>query len=1073
MERATRPDVSPAVPSTPRIAPTIRDFRPPDRPRGGGPRLVAGYELLEEIGRGGMGVVFKARQVQLDRLVALKMIGSASASREDLERFRIEAEAVARLSHPHIVQIHEIGEHEGQPFFSLEYLAGGSLDRLLTGRPLPHAAAAGLVEKLAGAVHYAHQAGIVHRDLKPANVLLQKDISRRDAESAEEEKRSSPSFSALSASLRETTSFVPKITDFGLARRLDSKARQTQAGAIVGTPSYMAPEQARGSTDVGPAADVYALGAILYECLTGRPPFNAESVVLTLQQVRHLEPVPPRRLSPGVPRDLETICLKCLQKEPGHRYASACDLADDLRRFLDGEPVVARPVSWLARAVKWAKRRPSAAALLATIGLLLCVLVLLGLRQHNDSWRRLVLLHDCREAVNRARHDLESADFDTVKNAVEVLNQIEGRIGDRDARTDDELARLRGEASELAARGGQRWARLTRAAQAQVKAEMFLRLHGEAFFHLYKDVVPGADAASPEACAALARQALAGLPDLGALDEPLRGKVALARQELYFLRAEAKARLSGEKHLRQALAILDEAVAGGVRVQGVHRRRAGYLERLGDRTGADAARQQARKTALSGPLDCFLLGLDRWQANDLSRAVDLFDRALNEQSDLFWAQFFVALGHLRLNNRIKARVALDACIRLRRDFVWPYLLRGHLHEREGELDEAEEDLARAEKLQPGTSARYVIHVNRGMLALAQKDYKRATEQLQLAAHLLPGRYHAFANLAEVHWQRGHFERALAALDHAVRLQPDLAALYRTRAARLRTRGRLEAALRDLDEAIRLEPDGQPAVLAGDHRERARILYTQKRYPEALAACEQALRLERDSPAGLRLHAEVLLELGRHAEAFAAFNRFLERGKPDVEVYRRRARARMGTGDRKGVIEDFTLALALPRTIDTPVAALLSSRGWAFLLRQSPWAALSDFEEALRLSPDSAEALAGRASARLDLGDVKGAVADAEQTLRRRPLTQRILYNVARVLARAGAKGGDRRVAAVYHTRALAVLRDALRSVPAGQRRRFWHETVRRDSAFRSLLTLGAFLEMEKELPEERPAPSAL
>jgi serine/threonine protein kinase/tetratricopeptide (TPR) repeat protein len=1088
MERATRRDVSP-VPSTPRIAPTIRDFRPPDRPRGGGPRLVAGYELLEEIGRGGMGVVYKARQVQLDRLVALKMIGSASASREDLVRFRTEAEAVARLQHPHIVQIHEIGEHEGQPFFSLEYLDGGSLDRLLTGKPLAHAAAAALVEKLAGAVHYAHERGIIHRDLKPANILLAEGLNHRDTETqrrqqesaAEKKEPSSPSSSLLGASVSlwfNSSSLTPKIADFGLAR-LDSKSRQTQAGAIVGTPSYMAPEQAHGNTDVGPAADVHALGAILYECLTGRPPFNAESVVATLQQVRQHDPVPPRRLTPGVPRDLETICLKCLQKEPRQRYASAADLADDLNRFLAGKPVLARPVSWLGRAVKWAKRRPSTAALLATTGLLLCVLMLVVLRQADEDRRRLVLAHDCREEITRARPQLESNDFNTVMKAVQALDQIVGRIGDRDIHADKELARLHAEASDLAAHGWRRWSRLTRAGEAQKKARDFLRLYSEAFFHLHKDIVPGADAASPATSAALARQALDGFPNLDCLDEPLRHKVALARQELYFLLAEATARLSGEKHLRQALAILDQGAASGAGLQAVHRRRARYLELLGDSAGAAQEQRKAASMRVAGPLDWFLLGLERWQASLLPQALECFDRARNQQPDLFWAQFFVALTQQRLNNRVEARATLDECIRQRQDFVWLYLLRGHLHERAGRYADAEEDFARAEQLQPDTAARYVIHVNRGMLALAEKNMERAAAELQRAALLLPNRYHAFANLAEVYWKRGQHERAVAALDHAVRLQPDLAALYRTRAARQRQRGKLEAALRDLDHAIRLEPavgnalGGVPSELAGDHRERARILYKQARYPEALAACGQALRLAPEDRAGLRLHAEVLLELGRYAESVGAFNRFLEKGKADVEVYRRRARARAGAGDVAGVVDDYTLAMSLPRTIDTPVAALLSGRGWAYLVTGSPRAALRDFEAALKVEPNSAEALAGRGSARLDLGDVKGGVADAEAALRRRPLSQRMLYNVARLLARAGASGIDKRIAAGYRSRALAVLRDTLRHVPVAQRRRFWHEKVRRDSAFRSLLTLADFIEMEKELTEERPAASAL
>jgi WD40 repeat protein/tRNA A-37 threonylcarbamoyl transferase component Bud32/tetratricopeptide (TPR) repeat protein len=283
-----------------------------------------------------MGVVYKARHLRLGRLVALKMVlAGEHAGPEQLARFLAEARAAAGLQHPNIVQVHEVGEHQGRPFFSLELVDGGSLMEKAAGTPLPARQAAELAEALARAMHFAHERGVVHRDLKPANVLL-------------------------------TAAGVPKIADFGLAKRLGEDAGQTRMGQVLGTPSYMAPEQAAGEVHrVGPAADVYALGAILYELLTGRPPFRAATVAETLAQVRSQEPVPVRQLNPAVPRDLETIALRCLEKEPGRRYASAQALAEDLRRFLEGAPIVARPVGRVEWAVKWARRRPAAAALLA------------------------------------------------------------------------------------------------------------------------------------------------------------------------------------------------------------------------------------------------------------------------------------------------------------------------------------------------------------------------------------------------------------------------------------------------------------------------------------------------------------------------------------------------------------------------------------------------------------------------------------------------------------------------------------------------------------------------------------
>jgi serine/threonine protein kinase len=277
---------------------------------------VLGYEVLQELGRGGMGIVYKARQTSLKRLVALKMIrDSVFAGLEQRARFLREAEAVARLQHANIIQIHEIGEHRGLPFFCMEFAEGGNLAEKLAGKPLPSAEAAELVRTLALAVDHAHQRNVIHRDLKPANVLLTGDGR-------------------------------PLLTDFGLAKLLDGDTALSQSGAVLGTASYMAPEQAEGRTrEVGPAADVYALGAILYELLTGRPPFKAETFQATVQRVIHDDPVPPSRLQPDVPPDLERICLLCLAKDPGHRYARAADLANDLRRFLVGEPVGALPAA--------------------------------------------------------------------------------------------------------------------------------------------------------------------------------------------------------------------------------------------------------------------------------------------------------------------------------------------------------------------------------------------------------------------------------------------------------------------------------------------------------------------------------------------------------------------------------------------------------------------------------------------------------------------------------------------------------------------------------------------------------
>ncbi|MFI5460795.1 MAG: protein kinase [Isosphaerales bacterium] len=301
-------------------------------------RYFGDYEIIREIARGGMGVVFQARQVSLNRTVALKMILAGQLADEtDVKRFYTEAEAAANLDHPGIVPIFEVGQHEGQHYFSMGFVEGQSLSQRLAEGPLPSREAAELIRRVSEAIEYAHGRGVIHRDLKPANILLDQNGN-------------------------------PRVTDFGLAKKVQGDSGLTGSGQIMGTPSYMPPEQAGGKRgEVGPAADVYALGATLYALVTGRPPFQAATPMDTVIQVISDEPVPPRRLNASVPLDLETICLKCLEKEQGKRYVSAAALAEDLGRYLAGEPIVARPVGQTERMVKWVKRRPVVTGLIAAV----------------------------------------------------------------------------------------------------------------------------------------------------------------------------------------------------------------------------------------------------------------------------------------------------------------------------------------------------------------------------------------------------------------------------------------------------------------------------------------------------------------------------------------------------------------------------------------------------------------------------------------------------------------------------------------------------------------------------------
>lgn len=383
----------PFAPATKSPASLTEEF---DLPAG---RLFGPYEILEPIGAGGMGVVFRARQRDLNRIVALKLIRTgALASPAEIRRFRREAMTAGRLQHPNIVQVHEVGEWDGRHFFSMEFVEGQSLARLLQTQPLPADRAAACLEAVARATHAAHLEGVIHRDLKPDNILIDRTQQ-------------------------------PRLTDFGIARSIHADGTGTLPGSVLGTPSYMAPEQACGSLErIAPASDVYSLGAVLYEALTGRPPFRADSVLETLRQVLEEEPASPRSLNRTVPRDLEVICLKCLAKEPQARYPTAEDFAEDLRRYQNREPIRARPVSALERAWRWANRNPSAAISGSVAFILLALLALTGLRAH------FIALDELREDAQKFASDVR--DFmDELGGAVRTVSLTPGfgdAAGNRD-----------------------------------------------------------------------------------------------------------------------------------------------------------------------------------------------------------------------------------------------------------------------------------------------------------------------------------------------------------------------------------------------------------------------------------------------------------------------------------------------------------------------------------------------------------------------------------------------------------------------------------------------------------------
>ena len=370
---------------------------------------IPGYQVLRELGRGGMGVVYEARQNNLNRLVAVKLLpGGRQATAAAQARFKAEVESIGRLQHPNLIQVFEVGELNGRGFYSMEYMADGSLEDRIASTPLPPRKAAELVEILARAMQVVHERGVVHRDLKPANILL-------TGVDAADERSGVIGFGR------------PKISDFGLAKRMDAPSGPTLTEHVLGTPSYMAPEQATGhSRQVGPATDIYSLGAILYRLLIGRPPFVGESAMEIIMQVAAGDPIPPRQLQPRIPIDLETICLKCLNKQPGQRYASAAALAEDLRRYLANEPILARPIGWSGRLAKWVRRRPAVASLIGVSGLSVVLLLASAWWFNQRLARELNKTRQAHQRAVAAGHDLKSALANEVAAAIDAdFRQLE------------------------------------------------------------------------------------------------------------------------------------------------------------------------------------------------------------------------------------------------------------------------------------------------------------------------------------------------------------------------------------------------------------------------------------------------------------------------------------------------------------------------------------------------------------------------------------------------------------------------------------------------------------------------
>ena len=1036
------------------------------------PPQVDGYDIVGRLGRGGMGVVYRARQRGLDRLVALKMLrGGDHADPESLARFRIEVRSVARLRHPNVVQVYDVGESRGLPFVALELLEGGSLDARNGGNPQPEVESAALVATLARAVAAAHQAGIVHRDLKPTNILF-------------------------------TREGIPKVTDFGLAKRLDEDDGQTQSGQVMGSPSFMAPEQARGEgRDVGPLADVYSLGAILYEMLTGRPPFKGGSPLETLSLVVRAEPVPPTRLRPDLARDLETICLKCLSKEPAGRYPTADDLANDLDRWLRGSPIQARRVRLIERGWKWARREPTAALLALTIGLIGLVLIGLGVQTIATRRDRAVRLATIQSEGTRLYDEAHAAYLDqrwgpgrvALNRSLRTLAEA-AELGDLRRKSEKLLDAL--EHGEADRQNLDRFFHAARMAQL-ADAEWFLTGGPTA-----GDPRPVRQAA--ESSLALVGKFTKSSPDDPAAWRPsppppwlpTTGRTAreLTCQDLTLLRAAAVGQPApGETpaiQARRALDILGNA--GGSQAQ---RRawldlEARLLAKLGEPREAEDLHRQADQTTPVDARDYLAVGRECSNQGDWSGATAAFEAALRLDPNQFAAQLGLALAELRSDRPEAARPNLTVCLQREPKAIGLYLLRGLAigqaarqrwqtarskkdptvrAEAERLFRDAEDDFQQAMDLQPSPEERSILLLNRGMVRYLGQNHADAETDLAEAVRLAPDRVEARINWAQALRALGRTDDAVNQLTRAIALDPTRSRLYRERAL-FRLDGQtkppslaVDGAIDDLSQAIRLGP-AESVETAGNHALRARWLYQAGRWSEARADANATLRIIPGHSDAALIRIQILLDLKLYAEVVRACDEALETRRDAAELWELRGLARSFRQDFGAAVSDFTHAINLEPTRWSARV----QRGWAYFLSDAPRLALEDFNTVIDKHPNQAEAYGCRGFALASTGQPWDAVLDAENLLRRAdPTDTRAWYNAARIYARSAtsllASSGSKRppdaisLAENYRDRALSLIERALDQLPPDRRQTFARDVIQTDPALagiRPRLSIG-------------------
>jgi serine/threonine-protein kinase len=782
---------------------------------------VPGHEVLSVLGYGGMGVVYEARHVPLNRTVAVKMLlRGAQADLASLKRFKREAEAVAALCHPNIVQVHEVGDHDGLPYFTMEFVEGGSLSQRLAQNPLDAREAAALVSTLAQAMQAAHRSGIVHRDLKPANVLL-------------------------------TADGVPKIADFGLARRIGGESSLTFADARPGTPSYMAPEQVRdGSHAVGPAADVYALGAILYETLTGRPPFWSEVSVETLRQVVEDEPVRPSRSNPRVPRDLETICLKCLSKDPLRRYVSAAALAADLDRFLHGEPILAKPVGALERTWKWMRRRPAHATIAA--GAVLAVLSLAGAGLWLSTQRRAI-----EQAV--------AADLAEVDRAAAAENWV-------GARTALERAKARlatadfGELRGLVEQGVGELAVVDELDAIRLKQVPTGRRKVDPAF-----ATPNVDAAYQAAFLQL------GLGDVAGHAEEVAARVRRSRIRSVLvggLDIWAICVQSDPARRDQVLAVVRPADPDPT----------GWRDRVRDPAtwnDKQALAELASTARIAAESVTLLLVLAQHLLDAGADAMPLLTRIQQDHPSDFWSNY--TLGQVLANGgAAEAAIRyLQAAVSVRPDSAFARGNLGGALGATGHVDEAVGQLRLAVRIDPTLA---FAHANLGRCFFIQREYAPAVESFRTAMRLDPTVATTWLRsaLGKSLLELGRLDECIEVCREAVRLEPRSESACYSLGYALHAAGLVDEASEQLRRAIALAPSCRAYESLGH------VLKGMARTAEAIDNFRQAVRLKPSYHPPRRALIDALLTQGLWEEASAEASLLLQscpEGDPDLSSAR--------------------------------------------------------------------------------------------------------------------------------------------------------------------------------------------